>query len=251
MKTNKLFLILWVCLSLLIFASKIVYSYGAWCPEPLYTGGPECFGCHGGIPVNCHYYNEFCVRGEGEDCINCHIVEINKYCIMAPTVTVTTTAGPNGSVSPSGSFEVETYSDVTLTFTPNVGYQVEDILISSTWNGNSVGPVWFYTIPNVTSNHLIEATFAVSTCLGDPVQMDTTYLSIQSAYDDIVNGSSETISMQSKNFGEDLILDWDVDVILKGGYDCDFNEPPVSFSAIRSLTISGGTVGVEHIILKE
>jgi len=265
-KEFKLFFILWACLSIIFLAAKMVYSYGAWCPvEPRYytgEGNPECESCHL-TPVDCNLYYFFCVDGAESDCADCHADQVAYYCNMAPYLTVTATGGSSGgSILPSDSFEVEPYSDVTLTFTPTVGYQVEDVLVTGTilvtgegdiqYYNTSFGPVRHYTISNIIGNHLIEATFAaLPPCVGDPVQMGATYPSPQIAYDDIEIGSSETIGMQSRNFGEDLILDRDVDVILKGGYDCDFYEPPVSFSAIRSMTISDGTVSVENIILTE
>jgi hypothetical protein len=240
-----------------------VYPYGAWCPpdEPPYTGGPECAGCHLD-PVSCYYYYWFCVDGADSDCTNCHVaggegppVDDFTDCTMAPCLTVTNIAGPNGTISPSGSFGVSPNSDVTLTFTPAAGYQVEDIQITKDYehNGESVGPARSYTIHNITQNHIIESTFvALPLCPGEPVKIHTNYEStIQSAYDAIQYGSSATIYLHSKNFSEDLILNGDVTVTLKGGYDCDFTEPPVSLSSIRSMTINNGRVGIENIVLKE
>lgn len=262
MKVTTQFFIIGACLSTIFLASKMVYSFGAWCPaDEYYTGGPECAGCHF-APVSCYYYYWFCVEpGPDGDCTNCHVVggtgppvEDFTDCTMAPFLTVTTIAGSIGTISPSGPFEVSPNSDVTLTITPTSGYQVEDVQITKDFwhNGESVGPARSYTIPNITQNHIIEATFvALPPCFGDPVLVEAlTYPDLQSAYDAIALGGTEVLKMQSTDFGEDLILDRDATVILKGGYDCDFPEPPVSFSTIRSMTINNGTVGTEHIILK-
>ena len=94
-------------------------------------------------------------------------------------------------------------------------------------------------------------------CNMDPVMlgMQYPYDSIQSAYDDITVGGTEIIDIQSMELGEGLIMDQEVTVTLKGGYDCFFNEPPtgqtiISASGFPALTISSGTVIIKNIILR-
>jgi len=105
---------------------------------------------------------------------------------------------------------------------------------------------------NFTVYHADFATATELSCSGDPVLFDgEPYIFIQNAYDAIPQGGTGTISMQAVEFGESLDLDRDVTVTLRGGYDCDFNEPPFSFSIIHSMLINNGTVIVENIILKD
>ena len=74
-------------------------------------------------------------------------------------VTITATAGANGSVSPSGTIKIAKGSAQTFTITANSGYHIQDVKV----NGKSVGKVSTYTFKNVTSDATISAEFAVDT----------------------------------------------------------------------------------------
>ena len=84
--------------------------------------------------------------------------------------------------------------------------------------------------------------------------MQYPYSFVQSAYLDIPLGNAETISMQDGVFTEGLILNRDVTVTLKGGYDCYYTDPPAGQTVISSsattMTISGGTVIADGIVLR-
>ncbi|HDS07339.1 MAG TPA: T9SS type A sorting domain-containing protein [Bacteroides sp.] len=68
---------------------------------------------------------------------------------------ITASAGPGGSISPSGSIRVDKNKDLTFTITPDPEFEVLDVLV----DGSSIGPVPTYTFENVTSNHTISASF--------------------------------------------------------------------------------------------
>jgi len=77
---------------------------------------------------------------------------------------------------------------------------------------------------------------------------------IQVAYDAIPEPGSETIKTQSLELKEALLLDKDVILILKGGYDEFFTDPPSGKTTINGegwppLTISNGKVIIENIVL--
>ena len=74
-------------------------------------------------------------------------------------LTITASAGANGSISPSGAVGVNYGASQTFTITPNAGYHVADVTV----DGSSVGAVTSYTFTNVTSNHTISASFAIDT----------------------------------------------------------------------------------------
>jgi hypothetical protein len=74
------------------------------------------------------------------------------------TFTITATAGPNGTISPSGSVTVFPGADLSLTISPNTGYHVDSVIV----DGASVGPVSGYTFTNVTANHTIRTVFAIN-----------------------------------------------------------------------------------------
>ena len=75
----------------------------------------------------------------------------------APTThTITASAGPNGTIAPSGAVVVNDGANAPFTITPNGGYHVDDVLV----DGGSVGAVTNYTFTNVTTDHTIAASFA-------------------------------------------------------------------------------------------
>jgi Immunoglobulin domain/Immunoglobulin I-set domain len=71
-------------------------------------------------------------------------------------LTVTATAGPNGSITPGGVSSVPYGADSpTFTITPSPGYVINDVQLG----GVSVGQVGSYTIRSVTGNRTLSATF--------------------------------------------------------------------------------------------
>ncbi|MFO7560633.1 MAG: hypothetical protein R6X10_17520 [Desulfobacterales bacterium] len=79
--------------------------------------------------------------------------------VTITTYTIGSSAGQNGTISPSGSVALSHGADQTFTFTPNAGYHVENVLV----DGSSFGLVSSYTFTNITSDHTISANFAVNT----------------------------------------------------------------------------------------
>ncbi len=73
---------------------------------------------------------------------------------------VTASAGPNGSISPSGAVSVPYGSNQSFNLSPNPGYYVADILL----DGSSMGlvNVSSVTLNNVTINHTLSVSFAPS-----------------------------------------------------------------------------------------
>jgi hypothetical protein len=74
------------------------------------------------------------------------------------TYKIVPSAGAHGSISPATTQTVDFGSDATFTITPSAGYHVADVLVDSV----SVGAVTSYTFHDVTDDHTISATFAVS-----------------------------------------------------------------------------------------
>ena len=73
--------------------------------------------------------------------------------------TITSSAGANGTIAPLGATSVTPGTDQTYTITPDACYSVASVLV----DGISVGAVTTYTFTNVSANHTISATFALST----------------------------------------------------------------------------------------
>jgi Big-like domain-containing protein len=75
---------------------------------------------------------------------------------LAPTFTITASAGANGAIAPAGVSTVIQGQSQAFTITPSTSYTIASVLV----DGVSVGAVATYTFSNVTVNHTISATFA-------------------------------------------------------------------------------------------
>jgi hypothetical protein len=73
-------------------------------------------------------------------------------------ISISASAGPNGSISPGGIDLVPQGASRTYAITPNPGYQVTDVLV----DGISVGAMSSYTFSNITTPHSISATFSTT-----------------------------------------------------------------------------------------
>jgi len=75
--------------------------------------------------------------------------------IVSSNYSINSTAGENGSISPTGVVEVAPNADQTFTITPNSNYELADIKI----DGVSVALTSSFTIKNIISNHTIDVKF--------------------------------------------------------------------------------------------
>jgi|GEM_PF-1832041 len=71
------------------------------------------------------------------------------------TYQITATAGPGGTITPSGITTVDWGASQQYTITPNAGYRVKDVKMDNA----SVGAVSSYTFSDVTASRTIQATF--------------------------------------------------------------------------------------------
>jgi hypothetical protein len=71
-------------------------------------------------------------------------------------LTINTNAGANGTIAPAGPVKVVDGDDQAFTITPAAGYHVVDVAV----DGVHLGAVTNYTFKNVTSDHVIAATFS-------------------------------------------------------------------------------------------
>lgn len=74
---------------------------------------------------------------------------------VATAYTINASAGPGGSISPSGAVAVPAGADQTFNMNADPCYVVADVLV----DGGSVGPVLSYTFSGVNANHTISVTF--------------------------------------------------------------------------------------------
>lgn len=85
-----------------------------------------------------------------------HTIVVN---FAIDTNPITASAGPNGTINPSGDVAVDYGSNQSFSITPANHYHVADVLVDSV----SVGAVTLHTFTNVTAPHTIAATFAIDT----------------------------------------------------------------------------------------
>ncbi|HMC72382.1 MAG TPA: hypothetical protein VKJ07_24725, partial [Mycobacteriales bacterium] len=84
----------------------------------------------------------------------------NPYCISGVCLagwTITASAGPNGTVSPSGAQSVAPGGSLTITIAPAVGYHIARVTV----DGSLVGTPTSYTFTNVNNNHILSAGFGI------------------------------------------------------------------------------------------
>ena len=77
----------------------------------------------------------------------------------AKTITITASAGSNGTISPSGATVVAYGGSQTYAVSAAANYHISDVVV----DGGSVGAVTSYPFTNVTTNHTITASFAINT----------------------------------------------------------------------------------------
>jgi hypothetical protein len=76
----------------------------------------------------------------------------------AKTYTISASSGTGGSISPAGTSTVNSGASLTYTITPASGYQIAGVTV----DGVSTGVISSYTFSNVTANHTIQVSFALS-----------------------------------------------------------------------------------------
>lgn len=79
--------------------------------------------------------------------------------------SIVATAGPGGSITPSGTTTVAQGNDITLTITPLPDFFIQDVLVDHV----SLGIISAYTFTNITANHRIEALFSTNISIPPPV----------------------------------------------------------------------------------
>jgi probable HAF family extracellular repeat protein len=114
---------------------------------------------------------------------------------------------------------------------------------ASSANGNTI-------VGQLSNNHAFLA--RVETTCGDKLVKlggaSPYYTAIQSAYNSASNG--QPLLIRASNFTENLLLQGNSQVMLQGGYNCDFSSNPGLTTLTGSLTITGGPVTIENLLIK-
>jgi len=77
---------------------------------------------------------------------------------VSNALTVTATAGPNGTITPKGVITVEEGGSATFTFTPFAGYVIQEVLVNGK-KDNKAAKDGFITLKNIKSNQTVHVTF--------------------------------------------------------------------------------------------
>ena len=77
--------------------------------------------------------------------------------VCLPSLTITPTAGPGGTITPNTPQTVNFFGSATFNIAPNACYRTLDVKV----DGTSVGTPASYTFSNVTADHTIAATFEI------------------------------------------------------------------------------------------
>jgi hypothetical protein len=128
----------------------------------------------------------------------------------------------------------------------------------TTWSTSNDGPAnveiadlaWRDNTTIIAATHG-RGMFLASSCGNQPVKnpgIPAYYWTIQSAYD--AAGYSQTIQMQTGDFGEDLTLANANPVILRGGYSCDYSTNSGFTNVHGKVIVKGGVVTVEKMVIK-
>ncbi|MDR3282504.1 MAG: hypothetical protein LBS92_02705, partial [Candidatus Methanoplasma sp.] len=84
-----------------------------------------------------------------------------NFVATPPSVTITASAGPNGTITPSGSVPVAYNGSQAFTVSADAGYVISQVLVDGTNNALAVSS-GSYTFNNAIVNHTISATFSPS-----------------------------------------------------------------------------------------
>ena len=144
------------------------------------------------------------------------------------THNITATAGPGGSISPSGTILVPDGGNQTFAINPDSGYLIQDVLVDD----SSVGALSTYTFANVTGDHRIYASFSQVTPLNY-----TIIASAGSGGRIIPNGSVQVAAGANQTFNISNNLGMVIDTVMVDN---------VSQGAIRSYTFYN--VSANHTI---
>jgi uncharacterized repeat protein (TIGR02543 family) len=120
------------------------------------------------------------------------------------TYIITASAGPNGTITPTGAVPVNSGANQAFTVAAGPLHNIADVLV----DGVSVGPVTIHTFTNVTSNHTIAASFVADTVqatvqsspAGRTIIVDGVTLTAPQIFN-WVSGSTHTIATDSVQSG--------------------------------------------------
>lgn len=131
-------------------------------------------------------------------------VETFTYTIQIPVTeyTIKSTAGANGSITPSGAVKVAKGNNQTFTISPSSGYVIDTLKV----DGLEVTATTSYTFSDVKANHTIEVTFKQESQTPD---VTTPSITTQPGNATVKVGETATFTIAVN--GTDLTYQWQID----------------------------------------
>ncbi|GHT21945.1 hypothetical protein FACS189430_02950 [Bacteroidia bacterium] len=149
-------------------------------------------------------------------------------------VSITATAGANGSISPSGNVLVDKNGNKTFTITPSIGYETDEVLIDGVNNATAVS-AGSYTFNNVTANHTIAVSFKPASTQ-PPTPSQYTIISMATAGGSITPSGIVTVNKNEEQiFGILPENDYEIDMVLIDGIN---NETAVSTGSFTFANVT-------------
>ncbi len=114
------------------------------------AGGSPCIGAGAEVPLAFDYEGKPLAEGGRYD------IGAIRYGDPAPVYSITASAGPGGSIDPSGTVSANPGDSREFRIIPDAGHRVLDV----TADGVSVGAVSEYRFTDIREDHVIRASFA-------------------------------------------------------------------------------------------
>ncbi|MBI5441062.1 MAG: choice-of-anchor D domain-containing protein [Deltaproteobacteria bacterium] len=159
-----------------------------------------------------------------------------------PVYHIAASAGPGGSISPSGSVPVNQGATQTFAIVPDAGFYVASLLV----DGMPVPNAERYDFLVVSADHAIEVTFASAVRLmgATPVY----YPSLLAAYA-AIDGTGN-LQHKAVDVTGDLTLDRPISVYLQGGFNFDYTTQDGFTRLSGSLVVREGTLQVDNLEIR-
>jgi len=158
-----------------------------------------------------------------------------KATFAIDTYTITATAGPGGSISPSGAVGVNHGANQSFTITPTVFYSIVDVLV----DGGSIGAQNSYTFSNVTQVHTIHATFLFYKPVYNQ-DKEKYYDTIQDAIDDAASNPGDTILVAPGTYNEYVAINKSLTLLGAQAGECAIGRTGDEAEIVGSIHVSSG-----------
>jgi hypothetical protein len=121
---------------------------------------PVAVGSAYAVTVFAQPTGQTCSVADGSSTATTDVTDIAVTCVAIAKFTLTVSSGPNGSIAPTGSVQVNSGASQNFVATPSANYGIYQWMLdgSVVQSGGDL-----YTLSNVVANHTVRVTFATTT----------------------------------------------------------------------------------------